>query len=125
MLGVYNYMASGVLLTGIVAFMVASSPAMLQVIFGTPLKWVVIFSPLVFVLAMNFGLNRFSATTIQAMFWGLCVASVLSFASIFLVFTGECISRVFFISPVAFAGLTLHAPLTRPPLSAPGSSDVS
>src|SRR3546814_20448740 len=62
MLGVYNYMASGVLLTGIVAFMVASSPAMLPVIFGTPLKWVVIFSPLVFVLAMTFGLNRFSAT---------------------------------------------------------------
>src|SRR3546814_4122093 len=121
MLGVYNYMASGVLLTGIVAFMVASSPAMLQVIFGTPLKWVVIFSPLVFVLAMNFGLNRFSATTIQAMFWGLCVAYGLSFASIFLVFTGESIARVFFISAGAFAGLSLYGYTTSRDLSAMGS----
>lgn len=121
MLGVYNYMASGVLLTGIVAMLVASSPAMLQLIFGTPLKWVVMFSPLVFVLAMNFGLNRFSATAIQAMFWGLCIAYGLSLATIFLVFTGESIARVFFISAGAFAGLSLYGYTTGRDLSAMGS----
>ncbi|MFN4089630.1 MAG: Bax inhibitor-1 family protein [Alphaproteobacteria bacterium] len=121
MLGVYNYMASGVLLTGIVALIVASSPVMLQVIFGTPLKWVVMFSPLVFVLAMNFGLNRFSATTIQAMFWGLCICYGLSFATIFLVFTGESIARVFFISAGAFAGLSLYGYTTGRDLSGMGS----
>lgn len=121
MLGVYNYMASGVLLTGIVAMLVASSPAMLQAIFGTPLKWVVMFSPLVFVLAMNFGLNRFSATAIQAMFWGLCICYGLSFATIFLVFTGESIARVFFISAGAFAGLSLYGYTTGRDLSGMGS----
>jgi FtsH-binding integral membrane protein len=121
MLGVYNYMASGVFLTGVVAMLVASSPTMLQLIFGTPLKWVVILSPLAFVLAMNFGLQRFSATAIQAMFWGLCVAYGLSFASIFLVFTGESIARVFFISAGAFAALSLYGYTTKRDLSPIGS----
>ena len=121
MLGVYNYMASGVFLTGVVAMLVASSPTMLQLIFGTPLKWVVILSPLAFVLAMNFGLNRFSPTTIQAMFWGLCIAYGLSFASIFLVFTGESIARVFFISAGAFAALSLYGYTTKRDLSPIGS----
>ena len=121
MLGVYNYMASGVFLTGVVAMLVASSPTMLQLIFGTPLKWVVILSPLAFVLAMNFGLQRFSATAIQAMFWGLCVAYGLSFASIFLVFTGESIARVFFISAGAFTALSLYGYTTKRDLSPIGS----
>ena len=121
MLGVYNYMASGVFLTGVVAMLVASSPTMLQLIFGTPLKWVVMLSPLAFVLAMNFGLQRFSATAIQAMFWGLCVAYGLSFASIFLVFTGESIARVFFISAGAFAALSLYGYTTKRDLSPIGS----
>jgi FtsH-binding integral membrane protein len=94
---------------------------MLQLIFGTPLKWVVILSPLAFVLAMNFGLQRFSATAIQAMFWGLCVAYGLSFASIFLVFTGESIARVFFISAGAFAALSLYGYTTKRDLSPIGS----
>src|SRR3546814_15042654 len=94
---------------------------MLQVGCGTPGEGVGFFCPLVCVLAMNFGLNRFSAPTIQAMFWGLCVAYGLSFASIFLVFTGESIARVFFISASAFAGLSLYGYTTSPDLSAMGS----
>ena len=121
MLGVYNYMASGVFLTGVIAMLVASSPTMLQLIFGTPLKWVVILSPLAFVFAMNLGLNRFSATAIQAMFWGLCVAYGLSFASIFLIYTGESIARVFFISAGAFAALSLYGYTTKRDLSPIGS----
>src|SRR3546814_6529231 len=70
---------------------------------------------------MNFGLNRLSATTIQAMFWGVGVAYGLSFASIFLVFTGESIERVFFISAGAFAGLSLYGYTTSRDLSAMGS----
>ncbi len=121
MLGVYNYMASGVLLTGIVAFLVSSSPALMQVIFGTPLMWVVMLSPLAFVFAMSFGINRFSPTTLQALFWGLCTAYGLSFATIFLAFTGESIARVFFISAGAFAGLSLYGYTTKRDLSGFGS----
>lgn len=121
MLGVYNYMASGVLLTGIVAFLVSSSPALMQVIFGTPLMWVVMLSPLAFVFAMSFGINRFSPTTLQALFWALCTAYGLSFATIFLAFTGESIARVFFISAGAFAGLSLYGYTTKRDLSGFGS----
>lgn len=118
MLGVYNYMASGVLLTGIVAFLVSTSPTLIQAIFGTPLAWVVMLSPIGFVFAMSLGINRFSPTTLQALFWGLCTAYGLSFATIFLVFTGESIARVFFISAGAFAGLSLYGYTTKRDLSA-------
>ena len=79
MLSVYNYMASGVLLTGIIALGFANSslinlivnPATGQ---ATPLFWVALFAPLAIVLAMSFGINRISATTAQGLFWALCGA---------------------------------------------------
>src|SRR5690606_3100160 len=60
MLRVYNYMASGLALTGIVAYAVANTPALVQAIFGTPLQWVVMLAPLAFVMVLSFGLNRLS-----------------------------------------------------------------
>jgi len=92
MLSVYNYMASGVLLTGIVALLFANSGLAAQVLV-TPLRWLIILAPLGFVMAMSFGLNRMSTATLQGLFWAFAVAMGLSMSSIFLVYTGVSIAR--------------------------------
>ena len=94
MLSVYNYMASGVLLTGIVALLFANSGMAAQVM-TTPLKWLIILAPLGFVFAMSFGVNRMKTATIQALFWGFAVAMGLSMSTIFLVYTGTSIAQTF------------------------------
>ncbi len=121
MLRVYNYMASGLALTGIVALLVASSPAMVQLIFGTPLKWVVMLAPLGFVFFMSFKIETMKASTAQALFWAFAAVMGASMASIFLVFTGASIARTFFITAAAFAGLSLYGYTTKRDLSAFGT----
>lgn len=121
MLRVYNYMASGLALTGIVALLVASSPAMTQLIFGTPLKWVVMLAPLGFVFFMSFKIETMKASTAQALFWAFAAVMGASLASIFLVFTGASIARTFFITAAAFAGLSLYGYTTKRDLSAFGT----
>lgn len=121
MLKVYNYMCLGLGVTGAVALFTASSPAMLQAIFGTPLQWLVMLSPLAFILIMSFGVNKLSAGACQALFWAFAAVMGLSMASIFLVFTGSSIARVFFITAAAFAGLSLYGYTTKKNLSGMGS----
>ena len=113
MLQVYNYMASGLALTGIVAYFVGNSPAMMQVIFGTPLQWVVMLAPLAFILVLSFGIHKLSARAAQAVFWVYAAVMGLSIASIFMVFTGASVARVFFITAGAFAGLSLYGYTTK------------
>jgi FtsH-binding integral membrane protein len=121
MLRVYNYMASGVLLSGIVAFLVANSPAMTQAIFGTPLKWVVMLAPLAFVFGLSAGIHRLSVGAAQAIYWLFAAVMGASLASILLVFTGESVARVFFISAAMFAGTSLYGYTTKADLSKFGS----
>jgi hypothetical protein len=121
MLRVYNYMASGVALTGIVAYGVASQPAMMQAIFGTPLAWVVMLAPLAFVLVLSFGINRLSLFATQAIFWLFAATMGLSLASIFVIYTGESIARVFFITAASFGALSLYGYTTKKDLSGFGS----
>ena len=94
MLSVYNYMASGVLLTGIVALLFATSGLAAQV-FVTPLRWLIVLAPLGFVMAMSFGLSRMKAGTLQMLFWAFATAMGLSMSSIFLVYTGPSIATTF------------------------------
>lgn len=121
MLGVYNYMALGVALTGIVAFAVSSSPALLQTIYGTPLKWVVMLAPLGVVFYLSARLHAMSAGTAQAVFWGFAALMGLSLSYIFIAFTGADITRVFFITSAAFASLSLWGYTTQRDLSGWGS----
>ena len=121
MLQVYNYMASGVLLTGIVAGAVASSPAAIEMIFGSGLSLVVMLAPFAFILALSFGINKMSAATAQAVFWAFAAVMGLSLSSIFLAYTGESVARVFFITAGAFAGLSLYGYTTKKDLSGFGS----
>jgi FtsH-binding integral membrane protein len=120
MLSVYNYMASGVLLTGIVALLFANSGLAEQVL-STPLRWVIMFAPLAFVLVMSFGLNRISTGTLQLLFWGFATVMGLSMSSIFLVFTGTSIAQTFFAVSVGFLGLSLYGYTTKKDLSGFGT----
>ena len=120
MLKVYNYMASGVLLTGIVAMLFASSGLAEQVL-ATPLRWLIIFAPLAFVMVMSFGMNRLSTGTLQALFWAFSVAMGLSLSSIFLVYTGTSIAQTFFAVSAGFLGLSLYGYTTKKDLSGFGT----
>ncbi|MRG71412.1 BAX inhibitor (BI)-1/YccA family protein [Alphaproteobacteria bacterium HT1-32] len=121
MLGVYNYMASAVVLTGLVALAVSQSPYMLNLIFGTPLKWVAILAPLGMVFFLSARIHKMQASTAQAMFWVYAALVGVSLASIFVVYTGESVARVFFISAGAFAGLSLYGYTTKKDLSGFGT----
>jgi len=120
MLSVYNYMASGVLLTGIVALLFFSSGYAEQVM-ATPLKWLIILAPLAFVMIMSFGQNRMSTGTLQTMFWGFATAMGLSMSTIFIVYTGTSIAQTFFAVAAGFLGLSLYGYTTKRDLSGMGT----
>lgn len=121
MLRIYNYMSLGLLITGVVALLVASSPAALTAIFTTPLKWVVMLAPLAFVMVLSFGIHKMSFGTAQMVFWGYCGAMGLSMASIFLVFTGASIALTFFVTAATFLAMSLYGYTTKADLSKMGS----
>ena len=120
MLSIYNYMASGVLLSGIVALLTANSGAA-QTLFGTGLRWIVALAPLAFVMVMSFGVNRMKTSTLQILFWAFSVAMGLSLSAIFLVYTGPSIAATFFATSASFAGLSLVGYTTKKDLSGMGS----
>lgn len=113
MLRVYNYMGLGLVLTGVVAFVLASTPTLYVPIFSTPLKWLVMLAPLAFVLFFSFRIQSLSAAGAQAMFWAFCAVMGLSLASVFLVFTGTSIARTFFIAATMFGATSLYGYTTR------------
>ena len=120
MLKVYNYMASGVLLTGIVALVFAQSGMAAQVL-NTPLRWLLMFAPLGFVMVMSFGMNKLSTTALQGLFFAFATVMGLSMASIFLVFSNESIARTFFVTAASFTALSLYGYSTKKDLTAMGS----
>jgi len=120
MLSIYNYMASGVLLSGIVALLFALSGVAGQVM-ATPLRWVIALAPLGFVFAMSFGVHRMKTSTLQLLFWLFSVAMGLSLSAIFLIYTGPSIATTFFATAASFAGLSLFGYTTKKDLSAMGA----
>ena len=117
MLRVYNYMSVALALTGAVAFFVSTSPAMMQAIFGSPLRWVVILAPLGMVFYLSARMHKMSVGSAQAWFWAFAAVFGLSLASIFVIYTGTSVARVFFITAGAFAGLSLIGYTTKKDLS--------
>lgn len=131
MLGVYNYMASALALTGIVALLAANSPAVMgtmyalnemgQIVGMKPLGWVVTLAPVVLALVLGLGIQKMSVKNAQMAFWGYAALMGLSLASIFLVYTGASIARVFFISAGMFGGMSLYGYSTKRDLTGIGS----
>jgi uncharacterized protein len=122
MLSVYNYMASGVLLTGVVALLFSRSEAAEAILFGPGLlKYLIMFAPLAFVMVLSFGINRLSTGAAQALFWAFATVMGLSMASIFFVYTGSSIAITFFATAAAFLSLSLWGYTTKKDLSGFGT----
>ncbi len=132
MLRVYNWMSSGLLLTGIVAYTIANT-SLIELFYRqvatqrgyaiqpTILGYAAMFAPLVFVMVLSFGVNRLSRSATQALFWAFAAAMGASIANIFLIYTGSSIARVFFVTSATFASMSLYGYTTKSDLSKMGS----
>lgn len=133
MLGVYNYMTIGLGVTGLAALGVnmmavtqnaAGKMALTpfgQMLYTSPLKWVVIFAPLAFILFFSFRVDRMSASSARAMFFAFAAVMGVSLSSALVIFTGASVVRAFFITAAAFGALSLYGYTTKKDLSAMGS----
>jgi hypothetical protein len=120
MLRVYNYMASGLALTGIVAYAAAAS-GLYEAIAATPFIWLVLLAPIGVVLFFSYRLDKMSFAAAQATFWIYASLVGLSLAGIFLLYTGDSIARVFFITAATFAAMSLYGYTTGADLAKFGS----
>ena len=132
MLRVYNYMAGGLAITGVIAYIaytmaVVQTPQGLalsgfgQFLFASPFKWLVMLAPLAIVFFLSFRVHKMSVPAAQATFWGYAALMGLSMASIFLVFTGASIFQVFLITAASFGALSLWGYTTSKDISGWGS----
>jgi FtsH-binding integral membrane protein len=117
MLGIYNNMGVGLVITGLVAALVASTPALYQPIFGTPLKWVAMFAPLAFVFFLSFRMERMTVASARTAFFAFAGVMGVSMASIFLAFTETSIARTFFIAAAMFGSVSLWGYTTKKDLT--------
>ena len=132
MLRVYNWMTSGLVLTGIVAYGVANT-SLIQLFYHqvmtqrgvavapTLLGYAAIFAPLAFVMVLSFGVNKLSKSAVQGLFWAFAAVMGASIANIFIIYSGASIARVFFITSATFAGMSLYGYSTKADLSRFGS----
>jgi len=116
---VYNYMAGGVALTGVVAYF--TNLYFGQALYGSPLMYVLIFAPLILVFFLSWRINQLAAGTARALFFLYAALLGASLSVIFAVYTESSITRVFFISAAAFGGLSLWGYTTRRDLTGMGS----
>ena len=134
MLKVYNYMATGILLTGIIALIsfkmsvvtdssgaIAGFTSIGNALFFSGLKWIVMLAPLGVVFYMSFGINKMSASKAQTVFWVFAALMGLSLSWILLVYTGASVARVFFITSATFGAMSLYGYTTKRDLTKFGS----
>ena len=137
---VYGLMSVAMLITGAVAWVLANmamttdaAQAVAQIgtdkyltqfgalIYTSPLKWVLMFAPLLVVFAFGAMINRLSLQAAQGVFWLYSALVGASISSIFLVFTGTSIAQTFLVTAIAFAGLSLYGYTTKRDLTGMGS----
>ena len=134
MLKVYNYMATGILLTGIIALMsfkmsvvtdasgaISGFTSFGNALFFSGLKWIVMLAPLGIVFYMSFGINKMSAAKAQTVFWVFAALMGLSLSWILLVYTGVSVARVFFITSATFGAMSIYGYTTKRDLTRLGS----
>jgi uncharacterized protein len=119
MIRVYNYMAGGVALTGVVAYFTHQMFG--QALYGSPLMYVLIFAPLALVFFLSFRIESLSPATATALFFVYAALVGASLSIIFAIYTDSSITRVFFISAAAFGGLSLWGYTTQRDLTGMGS----
>lgn len=121
MIMVFNYMAIALGITGLTAFLASSSPQLINIIYNTPLHWVVLFAPLVFVFLFAAKIPSMQLETARYLFWGFSILMGLSLSWIFLVYTGASVTRVFFITAAMFGAMALYGNSTKKDLTSMGS----
>jgi len=121
MLRVYSYMGIGLGLTGLVAYVIGNTPAFFAAVYGSPLKWVVMFAPIGFALFFGMRLQAIRASTAQMLFWVFAAVMGMSLAYIFQIYTGASITRTFFVTSGAFLGLSLYGYTTKRDLTGMGA----
>ena len=125
MLKVYNYMTTGLVLTGFIAYffgkasVAAFTPngviltSLGQALFNSGLSWIIMLAPLGFVFYLSARINKMSVSSAQITFWLFASIMGLSLASVFVQFTGTSIARVFFITAGTFAAMSLYGYTTK------------
>ena len=125
MLGIYNYMALALAVTGIAAlgtaYLAQSNPAVANAIYASPLRYVIMFAPLAFVMVLSFGINKLSKSAAQLVFWAFAAIMGVSISWIFMVYQLGSIVQTFFVTAAAFGGLSLYGYTTKRNLSGMGS----
>ncbi len=127
---VYNFMAGGLCVTALTAYIFANTPALLRLLFSvsangtvglSALGWLITFAPLIMVFAFGWVLNRGTIGQVQATFWGFSALMGASLTPILLVYTGASVSRVFLITAAMFGGMSLYGYVTKKDLTGIGS----
>ena len=131
MLKVYNYMGSGILLTGVISIIFfqlsvqSVNPLELTTLgykmYFSPLRWIIALSPLAVVIYMSFGINKMSSSKAQTVFWIFAALMGLSLSWILLVYTGASVARVFFITSATFGAMSIYGYTTKRDLTKLGS----
>ena len=134
MLKVYNFMASGIFLTGVIALLsfklsvetdasgsITGFTSLGNALFFSGLKWVVMLAPLGIVFYMSFGIKKMSAAKAQTVFWVFAALMGLSLSWILLVYTGASVARVFFITSATFGAMSIYGYTTKRDLTKFGS----
>jgi FtsH-binding integral membrane protein len=120
-LGVYKYMGSGLVLTGLVAYGAAETGLYTSLVQMPVLFWGVVLAPLALVFFLSFRIEKMSLGTAQASFWAYAALVGLSLAGLVLAYTGVSIARTFFITAATFLAMSLYGYTTRTDLSRVGS----
>lgn len=121
MVKVYNFMGMALGISGTVAFLTASSPALMSLIFGTPLAWLVMLAPLGFVIFFTYKLQSISAEKAKNYLWIYSGLMGLSLSTILVIYTGTSVARVFFITASTFGAMSLYGYTTKKDLTGLGS----
>jgi FtsH-binding integral membrane protein len=121
MIGVFGYMAIGLLITALIAFAASRSLPLMQLMFGTPLRWVVAFAPFGVVMFLSMRLHTLSFSTAKMLFIVYAGLIGLSISSIFPIYQDQSIARIFLVSASVFGGMSLYGYTTKKDLTSMGS----
>ena len=121
MLNVYNYITSGLAISGLVAWTASQSPALMNAIYGSALQWVVMLAPLGFIFFLGARMKKMSNSAAQMTFWAFAAVMGLSMSYIFILYTGASITRVFFITSSVCAAMSIYGYTTKRDLTKFGS----
>ena len=113
MIRVYQNMMIAVLISMVTSFIVGNTPILMALLFGTPLKWVIMLAPIGFILFFSFKIEDLSKDTATMLLWVFSILMGLSFSAIFVIYTGASIFMAFMSAAILFACMTFYGYFTK------------